>query len=734
MNEETTRARRTADNMMRHPIVDGSELLALHHSADGQYRWSFCDPCRKGTGNEDWPIRLASSTRGRHAVAAKQIAAGTCLFVDEAIAKSMDESFAKRACHTCYMPIDGASVVCANCKSVWFCSDAEGEASVDCLVLCSYFSHSCAPSAVVSRIGRTLRLHAIRDLAPGEEVSISYLTDLCATREARHASLTASRGFACECSRCVDPPGSDYLLDGWACSATECKTGVVRPHAVGCETCGKPHALPPDTRAAMELRWSNEVESLWRVLPAGGHTQMGKSMHKAAYATLPKVDRLLSTSSGRLCDSHALRQRALALRAYAVGACTNAPPAALVEAVQDCLRGMHSHLHPASPKFCSFLHRLARALERQAAAMPVKDADAAAALRRRAGATAQAAAQGLSIGWGSDHPVVQEWRALAASLEPAAPPQAAVWEPPTDFDEHAFLVAHWPGWEFAPARVAAFRHQVQLLNRQMGKPKAEAYQGGLRLKIRTPPFFVLEKDWGRLLVDVVDVPGVQQLVAECVARGAEPRPPPLPLPPLLLLLLPLPPPLLLLLAHPLPSGSLTTEARPWNLAGISLLRSLRAHHGTILAEYNAVSDAYLSDEATKMLTGGRLWVEAFPQQMPTLQRILSHHRRILSPRSDSLSSGSISILRPGAVSKVHTGQFNMRLRLHYPLDVPAAGPELAGAEQSFGNPWAKGAFLIDDAQLHAVRNTGDQKRSIVLCDILRRDLPRLPPEMLSKLG
>ena len=76
----------------------------------------------------------------------------------------------------------------------------------------------------------------------------------------------------------------------------------------------------------------------------------------------------------------------------------------------------------------------------------------------------------------------------------------------------------------------------------------------------------------------------------------------------------------------------------------------------------------------------------------------------------------------------------MRLRLHYPLDVPAAGPELAGAEQSFGNPWAKGAFLIDDAQLNAVRNTGDQKRSIVLCDILRRDLPRLPPEMLSKLG
>ena len=35
--------------------------------------------------------------------------------------------------------------------------------------------------------------------------------------------------------------------------------------------------------------------------------------------------------------------------------------------------------------------------------------------------------------------------------------------------------------------------------------------------------------------------------------------------------------------------------------------------------------------------------------------------------------------------------------------------------------------MIDDAQLHAVRNTGATKRSIVLCDVRRTDVPRIPP-------
>ena len=102
--------------------------------------------------------------------------------------------------------------------------------------------------------------------------------------------------------------------------------------------------------------------------------------------------------------------------------------------------------------------------------------------------------------------------------------------------------------------------------------------------------------------------------------------------------------------------------------------------------------------------------------------------------SGHLPQGSISILRPGATSKVHTGQFNMRLRLHYPLVIPATGPELAGAERSHGNVWAQGVFLLDDSQLHAVRNIGEQKRCIVLCDVRRIDLPRIDPTLMTSVS
>lgn len=207
--------------------------------------------------------------------------------------------------------------------------------------------------------------------------------------------------------------------------------------------------------------------------------------------------------------------------------------------------------------------------------------------------------------------------------------------------------------------------QVEQFNRRIGRPIADEYQGGVRLKIRTPQFLVFEHDWETTLSDVVDVPAVRRLVAD-----------------------------------------------------------LRTHHDTIISQYRSVPDAQLSDASSRMLATGRLWVEAFPEHMPRLQAILKKHADCLLP-SDHGSSGSISVLRAGAVSKVHTGQFNVRLRLHYPLMAPSAGPELAGAERSYGNAWSRGVFLIDDAQLHAVRNTGDEHRSIVLCDIRRIDMPRI---------
>lgn len=69
----------------------------------------------------------------------------------------------------------------------------------------SRFNHSCAPSAAASFAGRTMRLHALRALCPGEEVSIAYV-ELYAPRAERRAAVASRKGFECECARCVSPP------------------------------------------------------------------------------------------------------------------------------------------------------------------------------------------------------------------------------------------------------------------------------------------------------------------------------------------------------------------------------------------------------------------------------------------------------------------------------------------------------------------------------------------------
>lgn len=665
-----------------------NELLTLQHLANGTTRWTWkskdfagaqttSEHTQEAPGKPigDWPLQLmAHPTLGQQAVASRPILAGELLFTDVSFSRKTEKNVcAGKACRTCYESVDDKFACCRGHAKHYeaFCSHAAG----------SCFNHSCMPSAVASFLGPTIRLHALHDLNPGEEVTISYLEGLqSAGRAQRQASLRAARGFTCVCARCVQPPPNDLSLEGWACQATGCQHGVVPSNAVQCLACGAAHALAPPVRAAMEMRWREDVDRWWSALlgVGGDLASKGVANERVAYEMLPKLDQLLTTSAGRLCETHALRQSALALRSHAVAACKRAPPAALVEAIEDCIRSSHRHLHRASPAFCCLLHRLARALTQQAAALAAEDGPAAVALRRRSGEAAHAAAQGLAVTWGAEHPTVREWRAMAAASEEeaaAAPSPVAVWEPLEGFDEYHFLMMHWPGWEFRADKVTAFRRQVETLNRRIGRAPAEAYQAGLRLKIRTPPFLTFEQDWERQLGDVVDVPAVQRLVAD-----------------------------------------------------------LRTNHDRIVAEYNSVPEALLSDSATHMLTGGKLWVEAFPQQMPCLLALLRKHRACLSPvLSDTLSQGSISILRPGAVSKPHTGQFNLRLRLHYPLAVPPEGPELAGAERSYGNAWSRGVFLIDDAQLHAVRNTGETKRSIVLCDILRTDIPRISPDLLTKL-
>ena len=101
----------------------------------------------------------------------------------------------------------------------------------------SYFNHSCQPTAAISFLGRSLRVHAIRKLRCGEEAAISY-TDVYQGRHTRQANLQANKGFTCACLRCASPPAADAPIDGWHCVNCGSGKGAVPPDASACIACG----------------------------------------------------------------------------------------------------------------------------------------------------------------------------------------------------------------------------------------------------------------------------------------------------------------------------------------------------------------------------------------------------------------------------------------------------------------------------------------------------------------
>ncbi|KAF8535733.1 hypothetical protein BDD12DRAFT_688941, partial [Trichophaea hybrida] len=72
---------------------------------------------------------------------------------------------------------------------------------------CSRFNHSCAPNAHFAWCEPTLtmHIHATRDIAEGDEITISYLSSkLCvSSHQVRQRDLLARYGFLCKCTVCA---------------------------------------------------------------------------------------------------------------------------------------------------------------------------------------------------------------------------------------------------------------------------------------------------------------------------------------------------------------------------------------------------------------------------------------------------------------------------------------------------------------------------------------------------
>lgn len=119
------------------------------------------------------------------------------------------------------------------------------------------FNHSCRPNAFIDSSKSQAMVRAVRDIAPGEEVCVSYVPVAC--RLERRRELLAHWGFVCQCERCEAEVASDPQMTVF------CECGdwdfVIREGAPQAQTCGECGAsFEPDEslRALARVREANE--------------------------------------------------------------------------------------------------------------------------------------------------------------------------------------------------------------------------------------------------------------------------------------------------------------------------------------------------------------------------------------------------------------------------------------------------------------------------------------------
>ncbi|KAG5857365.1 hypothetical protein ANANG_G00018700 [Anguilla anguilla] len=101
--------------------------------------------------------------------------------------------------------------VTCNCFSI---SDGElQEVGVGLYPSVSLLNHACRPNCVMVFEGRILRLRAVRDIRPLEELTISY-TDVMTPSQDRRKGLREQYCFLCECERCVTADKDSDMLSG----------------------------------------------------------------------------------------------------------------------------------------------------------------------------------------------------------------------------------------------------------------------------------------------------------------------------------------------------------------------------------------------------------------------------------------------------------------------------------------------------------------------------------------
>ncbi len=97
-------------------------------------------------------------------------------------------------------------------------------------------------------------------------------------------------------------------------------------------------------------------------------------------------------------------------------------------------------------------------------------------------------------------------------------------------------------------------------------------------------------------------------------------------------------------------------------------------------------------------------------------------------------SFSVSELDPNSKIKPHNGDTNSIIRVHFPIVVPSGLPKCAFTVKGETRPWEEGkALLFNDAQIHEAQNLTNQKRLVLLIDVIRPEFINRKIEICGKV-
>lgn len=95
-----------------------------------------------------------------------------------------------------------------------------------------------------------------------------------------------------------------------------------------------------------------------------------------------------------------------------------------------------------------------------------------------------------------------------------------------------------------------------------------------------------------------------------------------------------------------------------------------------------------------------------------------------------LLSASFNLLEPHSRILPHFGETNATYRIHLGIKVPAGLPECGFQVKEEVRPWQEGEMLVFlDANKHAAFNDSDEKRYILLLDVMRPEFAHLKKQV-----